>query len=61
MPEWLLQLIGYAATGAGAYAAIRADLARLGAEVKGAVEHAKGAAASADKAHSRIDQLIARR
>lgn len=53
MPEWLLQLLGILGAGVGAYAAIRSDLSRLGAEVK-------SAAASADKAHSRIDQLIAR-
>lgn len=51
MPDWLLQLLGIMGGSVGAYAAIRHDLGRLGAEVK-------NAAASADKAHSRIDQLI---
>lgn len=53
MPEWVAQLLGVLGGAVGAYAAIRADLARLGAEVK-------NAAAAADKAHNRIDQLIAR-
>jgi hypothetical protein len=46
-----LQVAGILGAGMGAYAAIRSDLGRLGAEVK-------SAAASADKAHSRIDQLM---
>lgn len=53
MPDWALQLLGYAGGAVAVYAGIRADLARLGAEVK-------SAAAMADKAHSRIDQLITR-
>lgn len=53
MPDWLLQFLGYAGGAVAVYAGIRADLARLGAEVK-------NAAAAADKAHNRIDQLIAR-
>ncbi|WP_426303904.1 hypothetical protein ACN9MJ_12855 [Acidovorax facilis] len=53
MPEWVLQLLGYAGGAIAVYAGIRADLARLGAEVK-------NAAVAANKAHDRIDQLIAR-
>ncbi len=53
MPDWALQLLGVLGGAVGAYAAIRADLARLGAEVK-------SAAVAATKAHDRIDQLIAR-
>lgn len=54
MPEWLSQLLPGALAGIGAYAAIRADLARIDAEVK-------HAAASADAAHRRIDNIQQRR
>lgn len=48
LPEWLLQLLAVAAGGVAAYTAIRADIARLTAEVKAAVD-------SSDRAHGRID------
>lgn len=50
MPEWVFQVLTAGAGAAGMYAAIRSDLARLH-------ERATQALASADKAHSRIDQL----
>jgi hypothetical protein len=50
-PEFILQSMLAIASGVGAYAAIRADLATLH-------ERATAAAASADKAHQRIDQFI---
>jgi outer membrane murein-binding lipoprotein Lpp len=54
MPEWLLQVLAGAGAGIGAYAAIRADLARIDAEVKHAAE-------SANQAHRRIDNITERR
>lgn len=54
MPEWLYQLASAGAAAASVYAAIRADLARLH-------EKADQAARSADKAHTRIDDLFNRR
>jgi outer membrane murein-binding lipoprotein Lpp len=50
-PELLLALVAQVLTGAGVYAAIRADLAR-------ALERAHSAKESADKAHTRIDNLM---
>lgn len=50
MPEWVFQVLTAGAGAAGMYAAIRSDLARLH-------ERSTQALASADKAHSRIDQL----
>lgn len=54
MPEWLLQTAAILGAGIGAYTAIRADLARIDAEVK-------HAAAAADAAHRRIDTIQERR
>lgn len=51
MPDWLLQLLQAAGVGAGIYAGIRADLARIH-------ERATVALASAEKAHARIDGLM---
>lgn len=49
-PDFILQLIVAAAGGVGVYAAIRADLARLGLLAQHAHE-------SAAEAHRRIDNL----
>jgi outer membrane murein-binding lipoprotein Lpp len=49
--DLLLALVAQVLTGAGVYAAIRADLAR-------ALERAHAAKESADKAHNRIDNLM---
>lgn len=54
MPDWLIQLMGILGGAAGAYAAIRADLAAL--RVK-----AEQAARSASEAHRRIDGIYDRR
>lgn len=54
MPDWVFQLFSAAVAGAGAYAAIRADLARLH-------ERATQAKESADAAHQRIDDFFNRR
>ena len=54
MPEWLLQVAGYAAGAAAVYAGIRADLARLHERVETAREAAKAA-------HRRLDDYIGRR
>lgn len=51
MPEWMLQILGIAGTGAAAYAAIRSDLAALHVKAQMAVE-------SAGEAHRRIDHMI---
>lgn len=51
MPDWVFQLLTAGAAAASVYAAIRADLAAL--HVK-----ADQAAQSADKAHTRIDDLF---
>lgn len=51
MPDWMFQLLTAGAGAASVYAAIRADLAAL--HVK-----ADQAAQSADKAHTRIDDLF---
>lgn len=51
MPDWLYQLLTAGIGGAGAYAAIRADLARLH-------ERATQAKEAADEAHRRIDDLF---
>ena len=48
-----MQLVGVLGAGVGAYAAIRSDLARMN-------ERLNNTALMADKAHQRIDQLIAR-
>lgn len=53
MPEWVLQVAGVLGAGVGAYAAIRSDLARMNERLNNVV-------LVADKAHQRIDQLIAR-
>lgn len=50
-PELLLSLISSLAAGFGAYAAIRADLARLH-------ERATNAQTSAAQAHKRIDRMV---
>ena len=47
----MIQILLSAGAGVGAYAAIRADLARLH-------ERATGAAQRADQAHARIDQML---
>lgn len=47
MPEWVLQLAGYAVGAAAVYAGIRADLARLHERV--------------NSAHQRLDDWIGRR
>lgn len=52
MPDWLFPGLALLAAGAGAYAAVRADLARVH-------ERASQALESANKAHSRIDNLTA--
>jgi len=52
--EFLLQLVIALGSGVGAYAAIRADLARLHERANRAIE-------VADKAHARIDALQGRR
>ena len=49
--SFLLQVLIALCSGAGVYAAIRADLARLH-------ERAGHALASADKAHKRIDAIL---
>lgn len=54
MPEWVLQLVGIAGTGAAAYAAIRSDLAALHVKAQMAVE-------SAGEAHRRIDHMIGKK
>lgn len=51
MPDWVLQVAGYAAMGAGMYAGIRYDLGRLS-------EKAEAAARAAAKAHERLDVLM---
>lgn len=51
MPDWVFQLLTLAVGGGGVYAAIRADLARL--HIK-----ADTAAATASRAHQRIDNLL---
>ena len=53
MPDWIFQLLTAGGAGAGAYAAIRSDLARLH-------ERATQAQASAEKAHRRIDDFLNR-
>ena len=53
-PELILQILGPLVAGFGAYAAIRADLARLH-------ERATHALETADKANRRIDNLQERR
>lgn len=50
-PTWILNTIAILGSCATVYAAIRADLAR-------AVAKAEEAAASAGKAHDRIDHLL---
>ena len=50
MPEWVLPVMGVLGAGVGAYAAIRADLARL-------QEVATQAREPAAVAHRRIDEL----
>lgn len=52
--EFLLQLLIALGSGVGAYAAIRADLARLHERANRAIE-------AADQAHARIDRLQERR
>lgn len=54
MPDWVFQVLTAGAGAAGMYAAIRSDLARLH-------ERASQALASADKAHTRIDNLTIRK
>ena len=54
MPEWMMQLIATAGACVGAYAAIRADLARLH-------EVAHQAREAAALAHRRIDNITERR
>lgn len=51
MPDWLMQILGMAFAAAGIYGAIRSDLGEIR-------EKAEGAANSAEKAHSRIDELL---
>lgn len=54
MPDWLFQVVGIVAAGAGVYAAIRADLAYIRARADGAHE-------SAGRAHMRIDAFFDQR
>lgn len=54
MPDWILQLLGFAIAGGAGYAAIRADLARLH-------ERTNTAIASATRAHERLDEIFDRR
>jgi hypothetical protein len=49
--QFIVQVLVALASGAGAYAAIRADLARLH-------ERANNAKESADSAHKRIDNIM---
>lgn len=51
MPEWALQLAGYALGAAEIYAGIRADLAALRVKAEQAI-------GSASEAHRRIDGLL---
>lgn len=53
MPDWLLQVIGYAFAGGCVYGAIRADM-------KAIHEQVKAASGSAVRAHRRIDDHIDR-
>lgn len=50
-PQFILQIVMAFGSGAGVYAAIRADLARLH-------ERANMAKESADQAHKRIDHMM---
>lgn len=50
IPEWVFQIMGMAATAAGIYAAIKADLAALHVKADHALQ-------SARDAHQRIDAL----
>lgn len=50
-PQFILQVLVAMASGAGAYTAIRADLARMHERL----DHTKE---SADQAHKRIDQMM---
>lgn len=54
MPDWVLQLVAIAGTGAAAYAAIRSDLAALHVKAQMAVE-------AAGEAHRRIDHMIGKK
>lgn len=51
LPDWVFQLLTVGVAGAGVYAGIRVDLARLH-------EKTENVARVADKAHSRIDELL---
>lgn len=51
MPDWVFQIITAGSLAGGAYAAIRADLARLH-------ERVNQAKAAAEEAHRRLDQLF---
>jgi hypothetical protein len=50
MPEWIIQVIGFAGAGTAAYSAIRADLARLHEKI----EHAREVA---ERAERRVDRI----
>jgi hypothetical protein len=50
MPDWVMQLMGMAGTGATIYAAIRADIATLHERSTNALDTAK-------RAHERIDSF----
>lgn len=54
MPEWVFHVVTAIGAGTGAYAAIRADLARLH-------ERATQAQAAAAEAHRRIDAIALQR
>jgi len=52
MPDWLLEVVKYAAGAGALYAGIRADLAALHVKAETAKE-------SATTAHARIDSIMA--
>lgn len=58
MPDWLLQLIGMAGLCVGAYAGVRADLARAILKAENAEKCAGEAKEAATRAHDRIDGML---
>lgn len=56
--QMFYMLAGLAATGVGAYIAIRSDLATHAAEIKEAKEEAAEAKATCIRAHTRIDDHV---
>lgn len=59
--EFVLQLLLALGSGFGAYAAIRADLARLHERADRAIEKAVEALEASTRAHKRIDHQLERR